>query len=216
MSRFPWTLASDVPDNSRATLICTPEIEFSRPFLLVAYHLVASFSSLFFVKAISAQEQKRRCGEICNMGLRTLGDIDGYDRSAKGNAWLLLPSTTPPSPFNHPWYRQRVASCNCVYSQQWLTSHAAQWVFFSFGAIIKSYSCGLTLTRDRGRVCHNEGCLSDDRVIHYCLCHFRWRVPQECQINLTPVLISRPSHSWNIQGISGPIICFFHTAYCLP
>ena len=29
MSRYPWTLAADVPDNSRATLICTPEIEFS-------------------------------------------------------------------------------------------------------------------------------------------------------------------------------------------
>lgn len=68
---------------SRPTLICTLEIEFS-PFShrvpIPPIFLAFSASS----KLGFSLREERRCGEIRNMDLRTLGDIDGYEHSYGG------------------------------------------------------------------------------------------------------------------------------------
>lgn len=115
----------------RATLICTP-----RNWILSPSVLTPSSPSPCLVKAVSSMRAERRCSEICNMGLRTLGDIDGYGCPAKGNAGMLPFALLPAPP-------RGLLKTRRVYSQQWLIA-LAQWVFFSFRTIIKSYSCGLT------------------------------------------------------------------------
>lgn len=85
---------------------------------------------------------ERRCGEIRNMDLRTLGDIDGYERSRGGKTPFLKCHRVTRW---ESWLGMHV----CIYIYSAAMSHVtiSQWVFFSFRLIIKSYSCGLAHAR---------------------------------------------------------------------
>lgn len=145
----PPMLALVTVDRRRPTLICTPEIEFS-PFSH-RFPIPSSLSQPSSKPGFGLRAE-RRCGGIRNMDLRTLGDIDGYERSRGGKTPLLECRCVTR---RESWLGMHV----CTYICSVAVSHAtiAQWVFFSFRLIIKSYSCGLTRVPKRHGVRNDKG-----------------------------------------------------------